>query len=226
MPTNTSQKRPDHFLAAKHIEKFLVEWANTFAEYPDQFTETTKTQVRRADAAIARLVQRYPEFFAGLPEATPPAGSESKIPSEWWEVVGRTQDWLRLAWDAPDLRAREWFIFEARREYHYQTLVNPQVNARIQSSVLAGKDWQIHTAEEMALIRQAPPLGPFERALYHFQRIADRARRCGNPECPAPFFFAAKKGQKYCSSKCSAPSQREQKRRWWQENRAKNGGIE
>ena len=70
----------------------------------------------------------------------------------------------------------------------------------------------------------APVVTCLEAALYHLQRLGDRARHCGNPECPAPYFIAQKKGQKYCSPECAAPSQRESKRKWWNANRTKEGG--
>jgi hypothetical protein len=73
---------------------------------------------------------------------------------------------------------------------------------------------------------EPPPVTPFEAAVFYFQTsIADLAKHCGNSECPAPYFIAIKKWQKYCSEKCAGPAARESKRRWWQENRAKNGGL-
>ena len=34
-------------------------------------------------------------------------------------------------------------------------------------------------------------------------------------------FWRKRKGRKYCSSECTATAQREKKRNWWRENRAK-----
>lgn len=73
------------------------------------------------------------------------------------------------------------------------------------------------------LMRSLPPPTPMEAVLFHLQRIGDKLRHCPNPECPAPYFIASKKGQKFCSPECAAPSQRESKRKWWYENRAKGG---
>ena len=69
------------------------------------------------------------------------------------------------------------------------------------------------------VIEPLPPLTVFERVMVHFQRIADRARQCGNEECPAPFFFVKKKGQEYCSPECALPAQQKSKREWWIRNR-------
>jgi len=40
-------------------------------------------------------------------------------------------------------------------------------------------------------------------------------RICGNPECPARYFVADRRDQKYCSDTCAAPAKREAKLRWW-----------
>jgi hypothetical protein len=60
----------------------------------------------------------------------------------------------------------------------------------------------------------------FEAVFYYLRRHIDHARHCGNPDCPAPYFFATKKGQKYCSEECAGPAQRAAKLKWWNENRA------
>jgi hypothetical protein len=52
--------------------------------------------------------------------------------------------------------------------------------------------------------------------LQHSQRLAV----CENKEngCPSPYFIRKKKGQKFCSEECAAPSQREFKRKWFREH--------
>ncbi len=54
--------------------------------------------------------------------------------------------------------------------------------------------------------------------LLHTKRIADRLRLCPNPNCPAPYFIAYRRGQRYCSDTCAQPAQREFKREWWREH--------
>jgi hypothetical protein len=46
----------------------------------------------------------------------------------------------------------------------------------------------------------------------------DRMRYCLNPECPAPYFFAKKRRQRYCTEECAGAGQRELKRVWWAEH--------
>jgi hypothetical protein len=52
--------------------------------------------------------------------------------------------------------------------------------------------------------------------LQHSQKLALCANK--DNECPSPYFVRKKKGQKFCSEACAAPSQREFKRRWFQEH--------
>lgn len=47
---------------------------------------------------------------------------------------------------------------------------------------------------------------------------ADVMRVCLNPECPARYFIARRRSQKFCSDKCAEPAQRAYKRRWWNEH--------
>lgn len=212
-------------------ESLVAEWANTETAYPitaaPPFGESDRAAIRRADAAILRLVKRYPEVFCSLPavavpDPDPASVRESDVAIQHWEIVARVQQFLRLAWDASGMREREWHIFTARHEFHISTVYTPVVMERIRKSVEANKPLdEYRTPEEDALRLSVPALTQFERAMYHLQRIAKRMRHCQNPDCPAPYFLARKKGQKYCCSKCSAPMQREQKRKWWRENRAK-----
>lgn len=202
-----------------------MDWANTTTEYPLKagrpFDQTAKASIADTDAAIVRLIKRYPEFFASLqPPGTPPPKAESTIPTAHWELVARVQQFLRLAWDAPDLRTREWLIFKTRDQYYFHTVRLPLFEARVGPDPAAGNLSQ-QSDEEYAASIQAPPFVPFEQLMYRFQRMADLAFHCGNPECPAPYFFAKKKSQRFCSEDCSAPAKREAKRRWWRENRGK-----
>lgn len=193
---NSSQKQTPHFLGTTRAERLLTEWANI----PDP-------QSVHADAAIARLIGRYPQVF--------PEPAQDR-PHHHWETVLYVRGYLRKAWDAPDSRHRDWYIFKVRDTYRFSTergVWEPRRDAAGQPLDPSDQDLEQWNAP--------PPLTCFEQAMYHFHRISDRARHCANPECPAPYFFATKKGQKYCSVTCSAPAQREQKRRWWRQNRGK-----
>lgn len=62
-----------------------------------------------------------------------------------------------------------------------------------------------------------PSASAFEDGLLAFLlRDFSLAKFCANPICPAPYFFAKKVRQKYCSDACSRPAQLEAKKRYWE----------
>jgi hypothetical protein len=103
-------------------------------------------------------------------------------------------------WDQPDPRTREWGVFLLL------LLVRGEAGSR-------------HLTV-LGFPGPLPPPTPFEKALLWFVDVRDRARHCPNPDCPAPYYFATRRSQKYCSDRCALPAQREFKRRWWAEHGA------
>jgi hypothetical protein len=102
---------------------------------------------------------------------------------------------LQRAWIARDDRHRDWHLYELRRKYRDTT------------------------AESDPL--EPPKITPFEASIFYFQtRVGDKAKHCGHEDCPAPYFIAKKRWQKFCSEACAGPANRESKRKWWRENRA------
>ena len=157
--------------------------------------------------ACLKLLSRYAEVF----KDTLPISSLALL---------SYRDTLRKAWDAPDRRRRDWHMFEFRHAFEF--------SKRLKA---AGENieqlWREGNRERMLELMEPPLITPLEAVAFYFQTvIADRARHCGGPECPAPYFIAVKRWQKYCSPECAGPATRESKRQWWRENRAKNGGIE
>jgi hypothetical protein len=61
------------------------------------------------------------------------------------------------------------------------------------------------------------PENDFERAVYALFLNSSLAKVCGNPDCPARFFVAQRKSQRYCDADCAAVFQHESKRNWWKE---------
>jgi hypothetical protein len=138
------------------------------------------------EPALRRMVKHYPEFF--LEQGRPMPGKKA------FEILALVAELLRMAWDSPSLRKREWYLADIEGFYH------------------------------RALNRFGDPPAyalPLEALVYYFRRNSERALHCPNPECPAPYFFRQQKGQKFCSEECANSSRRESKRRWWNENRAK-----
>ena len=48
---------------------------------------------------------------------------------------------------------------------------------------------------------------------------AGLAKVCKNKKCPAPYFVAKRRDQRYCSAKCAGPAKRAAKLKWWRGNR-------
>jgi len=225
--THLTRKIRTRKMSDARAEALVVEWANIETAYPitaePPFSDGDRTAIRLADAAILRLVKRYPEVFCSLPPVPkPPAVRDSDLANTHWEIVAGVQQFLRLAWEASEMREREWHIFAARSNFHNNTVYMPVFIGKLRASpdVIKTLD-EPRNAEEERLRLSVPAFTPFEQSMHHLQRIAKRMRHCQNPECPAPYFLAQKKSQRYCCSKCSAPMQRAQKREWWRQNRGK-----
>ena len=88
---------------------------------------------------------------------------------------------------------------------------DPSQRARFFETWAAGTD----------LLEDVPRISPFEAAVYWLQINQKLMVYCEGPVCPAPYFFRAEKGQKYCSPECADPARREAKLKWWNENRGK-----
>jgi hypothetical protein len=192
-------------LSATRAERLLLDWAN--APETEDFAEMSRAWHRRdpndvtpldLDRPYQRLSNRYPDVFP----------DQSRDSIKFARVFGM---FLRKAWRASAGRERDWYLADAESISHRER------------EWLTGETEQGRHRIALDRFKEPPPHPtPLEAALAYFRRSADRALYCPNPDCPAPYFFATRKGQKYCSSVCALPSQREAKRRWWNENRAKS----
>ena len=71
-----------------------------------------------------------------------------------------------------------------------------------------------------------PPVTAFEEALTFFLNHAHLAKRCYNSDCPSPYFFAARRSQKYCGQDCSGDAQKVAKLKWWREKGKKRRRVD
>jgi hypothetical protein len=152
--------------------------------------------------APSHLVSLYTEYAKGFSE--PPSGEQINYQT-WknWHIPMR--NWVRSIWRAKDERTKRWLFYP---------LIDSEMRVRtgrapILSTVCFAMDWAEFPVE---------PPGPFEYALNYLLGPAVRSSLCRNDECPAPYFFARRRNQRYCSSDCSFHAQREHKRRWWREH--------
>jgi hypothetical protein len=186
----------------KWIERFLTDCANL----PNEMSVWRETD-KRAEKVIAR----YPDVFAGI-ELKDNEGQETRTS----HGIGVIAHDLRRIWDAPNLWARNWYIYKLANFYH---------GAKAETEYLrpyGGKDPGSFD-DVIAATEEPPPANdPFMLALVHLQRT-DKARHCPNTTCAAPYFFATKHRQKHCTPECASECTREQKRKWWH---SRNGGLQ
>ncbi|MGO9863041.1 MAG: hypothetical protein ACLPLR_05480 [Terriglobales bacterium] len=124
---------------------------------------------------------------------------------------------LQKGWDAPPPRERVWFFRDA--ETYSRHLL---AKAADRGMWMTGYPQSPGHTRVMTFHFVNPPAHPtlLEAAFYYLGQHVEHAQHCANPDCPAPYFFATKKGQKYCSPECAQPARRASKLRWWNENRA------
>lgn len=192
-----------------------------------------KLQLSEATNRGRVLVRRFPEIFDELHRDFARAGTEGYF---LLSLIGLTEH-IQRAWKEQDLRAREWTIYELRKLWQRFNLSalqagqrrEPLTHSTLVSQIAAesktGQSEMISKAEQYAFWgwwpEPPPPLTAFEQLMVRFQRMLEKARYCANPECPAPYFFAQRRGQKYHHD-CAWYGRREAKRRYWHETGKKD----
>ncbi len=184
----------DAACSAGRAETFLLEMAN----------------LRLDPLAAARVLAKFPEFF-------PPTLFSGKV-NEFIRKMGLkgfastiervfgteratnpsavvlliAHAFLRPTWEAPSPSTALWRVFYLR--LIHKELTNPDTPAL-----------------------DPPLLNPFEFSLLYLMNYIGKGKalKCPNSECVTPYFFAKKKGQKYCGPICSDEAQKETKRQWW-----------
>jgi hypothetical protein len=185
------------FLARKmppgRADGFLLELAN----------------LKQADpAAISRFQDKYADFVIPIQSERGQVRLASMSPAArlgLYEVhdsfsrpMFNLQVLLRRACDRPTALEREVALSLTSQDIHKQFL------QAIEKKL---------TADPIC-----KALGNIFVALMPAKRLADRLRRCENPACPAPYYIAKRRNQKFCTEICAAPAQREQKSAWWSEH--------
>ena len=119
-------------------------------------------------------------------------------------IIPYFYDVFRAAWVEPDAKTREFAFAMQRTEWMQIRYPDRGLSLRDEGG-----------------IKRLPPPGeesPIEMAFHYLLNHHNRTRRCPNSECPAPYFFAARHTQRYCSEKCAQIGERETKRKWWAEH--------
>jgi hypothetical protein len=218
----SSRKRGPQILGViskARAERLLTEWVNT--DFPNEIGQNAN--------AWERLFRRYPEI-PSVPISKILPYSEADEPASAWnrfhqqmEMADGVAGYLQQAWEVPDLRSFEWYTWKAQAQYEWEA-AEAKHNVTPSHVMEGHRDAENIARSTAAILKSEEPpatISPVEAAIFHLRQNYRRALCCSNPECPAPYFFATKLRQKYCSDACAIPAQREAKRRWWNENRAK-----
>jgi hypothetical protein len=163
-----------------------------------------EASITQTMASAEMLCRKYPDLLTDI-ASTP---------------LVALRELLRKAWRAGDRREREWFVFRFRDLYR-QTVMRVR---EVRSGGAAAMPFPVPVSAceilEATGSRSEPPqIDPIEAAAFYLQEQVSHTKYCKNQECPAPFYIATKKGQKYCEPECAKPRQKESKRDWWRKNR-------
>jgi hypothetical protein len=155
--------------------------------------------------------------------------------------VGDIPPKLRIAWTMPSLQGRKMFLLSELAYYlRGPVLMDAALKAREaelekraeverEGATMPGSFLTSYEVWKDVLKKETADLGKmwaaadadaFGQVLLRAFEVADRMRFCPTPNCPAPYFMAQRRSQKYCSDACSLPAQRECKRTWWREHGA------
>ncbi len=155
--------------------------------------------------------------------------------------VGDIPPKLRIAWTMPSLQGRKMFLLSELAYYlRGPVMMEAALKARKaelekradferEGVTLEGSFHSTYQVWQEVLKKESADLGQmfaaadadaFGQVLLRAFEVADRMRFCTTPNCPAPYFIAPRRSQKYCSDACSVPAQRECKRTWWREHGA------
>jgi hypothetical protein len=241
---NSSRKGGNQILgmiSAADAQRLLLDWVNIDPFKSDDGTK--KRLLRRYPEVFYADPAIYDEWFDHPRANTPEHRQRQRFLVQVNSLIRNIALLLQEAWNASDPRRREWYFIKTRLAYQVETerlriadqglRVGQTEVSEIKDGVVQPKATiptspiQVEPREEMLfgslmgiLALPEVPLTPFEAAMFYLQtQLTDKIRRCPNSTCPAPYFFATKRAQKFCSASCAEPAQREAKRRWWNENR-------
>ena len=230
--------KANQFLATSQLEEFLVEAANLQNDlgaiqrfqkrFPRFIINIDQSQLDMAAAAFGDAGSHLSQIGElGL--------THRDIGNAGWTLL--LTKMLRNLWIEPDPRQKEWSAF-CIRYYVYnkqrsifgigigeETLLVPiEVRLSNDTYIAVRFDFPDDNLLQRGLNPKrslsVPDRTPFDDALGHLIKSAHRAQFCANQECPAPYFFAKRKNQRYCSEVCAAPAHRKMKLKWWTENGA------
>jgi hypothetical protein len=167
---------------------------------------------RDHEEALARLQSRYPDLF-GAPTIRlarnwalhveeggyDPELTDDEVIRRYWLVPLRNT--VRSIWTTDDVRAKRWGLFRILQDFFQYS------DSRFDQSLYRTYFgfWRAQSLEPPTKVEQ------------YLSYLTDGAptRKCQNQGCAAPYFFAGRRTQRFCSDACAKPAQRAYKMNWW-----------
>jgi hypothetical protein len=199
MMMNSSNSTKAQTLAEPDLIKALVELAN----------------LRDDLVAFERFCKHWPGLAyvsADAPELSPIR--DTTLPIKFWTIYERREK-LRSIWEGEAFPWLREFLLPSDPPEEVRAKYIDRSSAEVQIGLLWDAPITLDWRRGQIVY---DPRTEFQRAIYQLFRQSSRAKICGNSDCPAPYFFATKATQRYCSDKCAELFQREWKRRWWAEH--------
>jgi hypothetical protein len=199
MPLNSSKSERSRTLAPRvntHLaRKFLYELANLRSDQ-DAAQRFTKISGKLYLSEVpTSLVQQW--AIQGEEEGIADLSAEQRLLQYWLLPL---RDYVRHLW-VRDARAKHWGIFIIPERFFGVGFRGPSIGPWTSDSQwLQGQELPSESSCEQV-----------------FTHLANCTAVCRNSECSSPYFFASRRGQKYCSADCARPAQREFKNNWWRE---------
>jgi hypothetical protein len=179
---------------SKGVEQFQKQFAPMLAGLPD-FWPTRVENLRVVPGRPVRVMVEFPPESQPVGEMPTEEDLAHHAAVKLGNLLFFLRSMVQSIWVAPNVREREFRVWTFHKVFLDRGAIRFLATPGVFDHV-------------------APP-PPFEQAFLNLLKVADRARYCGNPECTAPYFFAKRRSQKYCSDACSQPAQREFKQQWW-----------
>jgi hypothetical protein len=198
MDSSSSKKRV-HLLARGDLQAFVLDLANSQADRE-------------------QLAWRLGKFHPGMVPSPEDIEATSK-PGGAFEP-GEAKQWLENCF---------WNLQLHLRHAWQQPKGYPRIAALADLRQLP---WHLHRLFEQSIFEQNRTDGSLPAfragrcwlnvylAVHHAELLDDQDKMavCANPGCCTPYFFAIRRGQRFCSEKCAGTGNREAKRRWWRKH--------
>jgi len=197
--TLNSSKKPSTRALAGNLDKFLLEFANM--QQADHLLRKFSDLLPPSLHSAHDFSPVFPKNPDGLPAAN----------------LHAYQELVQAVWAAPTNAERRYFGWKLRSRL-YRALEAAARDTVPQTIRREGHEWKRagEWKPEYSRMLRSLPETPFEAALDRLDDLRERTKVCGNPDCPAAFFIAVRKSQRYCTELCAGVFQRQAKQAWWQ----------